>query len=162
MSDKYTYEIDINATEEFDDKDSKKFDTFNANQRGDKTISFHIGSTDLRLQELRNALTQYSQKRKKTEKFALEAISNLIIKNNFLELSLNLADGQINEDEFEKEIEKNEDKYFIHTKPLDEPDDIHIIIDLVKQIKFDLTTDDVADMFSLDSNELEIISKKQK
>lgn len=162
MNDTYTYEIDMNATEEFNDKGSKKFDTFNAKQKEGEIISFTIRAPDQRFLELKNVLTQYSQDKIKKEKFAIKAITNLIIKNNFLELSLELAEGQIDENEFELEIEKNEDKYFIHTKNLDNPKDIFIISNLVKQIKFDLTTDDVADMFSLDSNELETISKKLK
>jgi len=87
---------------------------------------------------------------KKKEQYYIEAIKNLIKKNNFLSLD-------VDDEEWEDEIKNNAEKYVINLKPLKNPDDIKIIIEIVEEIgaENDITVDEVAEMFGIDCNEFE-------
>ncbi len=89
------------------------------------------------------------------ESYYLLAIRNILKKNNYLSLMLQLAQEQISEDEYVKEIEDNPSKYILDIKYLDDPNDLKIINELVKKIGLSFSIDQVAEIFSLDSDDLE-------
>jgi len=91
----------------------------------------------------------------KKDDFCIKAIQNLIIKNNFLELSLELSEDQITEDDYTKEIENNPHKYIIDIEYVQDPNDIRVINEIVKKIGLEFSVDEVAEIFSLDSLDLE-------
>jgi len=93
------------------------------------------------------------------EKCYLTVISNLLKKNNFLEL-LQLKDtGQITEDEFEKKLESDFEKYSIHIKDDDGGNNRYFVFDIAGKIYVemkkigmeDVSTDSMAELFSLTS-----------
>ncbi len=86
------------------------------------------------------------------EKYYIIAIKNLIKKNEFLQLSLQVADKLVTEEEYEKELKENEDKYLISLNRVDNPFDIDVVCDIVKQVNASFTIDEVAEIFSLDAN----------
>lgn len=94
------------------------------------------------------------------------AINNLMKKNAFLSLSLQLAENLITEEDFEKEIENNRDKYIIELHHIANPDHMLIISDIVHRISSRLTTDEVSEMFSVDlfslNNSLNLLGKNPK
>ena len=83
-------------------------------------------------------------------------IRNILKKYEFLNLSYQLATNQIDEDEFDNEIEENPDKYIIKLKEFDEAI-LPEIIDIIKTIGHDFTIDQVEELFALNisfNNEL--------
>lgn len=97
----------------------------------------------------------YSDNTNIGEEYYLRAISNLIKKNNFLDLSLQLAEEMITEEEFESEINRRPQKYTINLECLKSKDDIHTIIHIVKQIGGNFMVDEVAELFGIKESELE-------
>jgi len=92
--------------------------------------------------------------------YLIKAIQNLIIKNNFLELSIKLAEKQITNKEFDNEIDQHPEKYIIEISYVKDSNDLFIINDILKEIKFKLSIDEVGDLFSLDLCDIEKIIKK--
>lgn len=80
-------------------------------------------------------------------------ITNLFRKNDFFELLLSLENGVITEEEYEKELSLNEDKYLI-PYPKEKADfrQIAQIVDIVKSIgkEKEFSISDVSELFSLD------------
>ena len=69
-----------------------------------------------------------------------------------MRLTAELCDKQISDEEFEKEILKNEDRYVIQIKPIQSVDDVEIIKDIVERIGNDnYSTTDVGELFSIDA-----------
>lgn len=89
------------------------------------------------------------------EAYYILAINNLLKKNNYLSLIVQLSQEQISEDEYVKEIEENSDKYLLDIKYLDDPNDLKIINEIVKKIGVSFSIDEVAEIFSLDSDDIE-------
>ena len=95
-----------------------------------------------------------SQKR---EMMLIEAIRNNIRKTNFIELNEHLEDGDISEEEFYKILNEDSHRYEITLKNLKSNEDVSIIIDLIDKIGHDLrelSTSEVAEMFSIKETEL--------
>ena len=93
----------------------------------------------------------------KKETYLIEAVRNFVRKNNFNDLTENLAAEILSEDEFEKELDLNENKYSIRIKNIDNPEDILLIAELVDRIGYGLkefNVDEVSEMFSIDENQL--------
>jgi len=84
------------------------------------------------------------------EFFYVEAIRNLRKKIRFMNLNFEFQNDDITENEFENELKENESKYFVHVSLLKSEADFYILKDIVEKINDDLTTDDVADIFSID------------
>lgn len=91
------------------------------------------------------------------EVLLIGAIRNFIRKINFSELNESLDDGEINEDEFNYEIDNNNDKYAITLRNIQFPEQVILIADLINKIGFDLrdlTTSEVSEMFSVKESQL--------
>jgi len=102
--------------------------------------------------ELYNNYQNYLSKK---ELFYVKAIKNLVIKNNFLKLSLYHAEKQISNKKFFNEIKNNSEKYAVTINNLNDINDILIIDDLIRNMGLDFTIDEVSELFSLDLNNLE-------
>jgi len=88
------------------------------------------------------------------DNYCFIAIKNLIKKNEFLQLSLQLSEKLITEDEFENELENNPDKYLIQMNFLDQPGHIHILSGILNRIGRTFNTDEVSELFSIDIQSL--------
>ena len=95
--------------------------------------------------------------------YCIIAIRNLLKKNEFLQLSLQLSEKLITEEEFEVEIDKNPDKYIIQMNNMDNPMHLHVISNILTKIGKAFNTDEVSELFSIDTrsinNELKIIGR---
>jgi hypothetical protein len=116
--------------------------------RSDKSILITINTTESKLRRFVN----YFQKK---EEFYIKALNGLLIQNNFLDLALQLEEGYITEEAYNNEIDNNSEKYVVNTDILDNPNDIFIIKDIVKKLGVDLTIEEIAELFSLNEEDLE-------
>lgn len=116
--------------------------------RSDKSIIITINTTESKLRRFVN----YFQKK---EEFYIKALNGLLIQNNFLDLALQLEEGYITEEAYNNEIDNNSEKYVVNTDILDNPNDIFIIKDIVKKLGVDLTNEEIAELFSLNEEDLE-------
>ncbi|MEA3494591.1 MAG: hypothetical protein U9R42_00990 [Bacteroidota bacterium] len=114
-------------------------------------ITIQINTTQ---SKLRNIINYASFQNKKDEYF-IKAIKNLLKKSNFQELSLEISEDQITEEEYYKELEKNPEKYVLDLEYLKDPNDIKIINEIVKRIGVEFSIDEVEELFSLVTGELE-------
>jgi hypothetical protein len=80
--------------------------------------------------------------------YCVLAIRNLIKKNEFLQLSLQLSEKLISEDEFENEVETNPERYII--KLDNEQVNLSVISNILSKIGKSFTTDQVSEIFSID------------
>jgi hypothetical protein len=153
MNDLLTY-IDSTTDEIFESPAPafEKFDGFTENQ-GNVIITFEASAA--KISAFKEAVNYYSSFLNKKEEYCIKAIKNLIKKNNFLELSLELSENQISEDEFEMEIESNPNKFVVDINYIKDALDLKVINEIVKKLETELTIDEVAEIFSLDSNDIE-------
>lgn len=83
----------------------------------------------------------------------LRIVKNLCRKNDFAELLMALENGEISDEEYERELESNEDKYLIPF-PKEKADfrQIAQIVDIIKRIGKEnvFSVADVSELFSLD------------
>ena len=87
----------------------------------------------------------------------ITAIRNFIRKMNISELNESLSAGEISEDDYDTEIDKNEDKFVITLKDINSLDEVQIIADVVDKIGYDLrsfSTSEIAEMFSVKEHQL--------
>ncbi|MFC2086697.1 hypothetical protein ACFLSA_00835 [Bacteroidota bacterium] len=107
-------------------------------------------------QKLGEQIISYSNFLKRKDEYFVLAIKNLIIQNNFLELALQLEEGQISEEEYRAEIDNNPNRYIVKMGKIENhPEDIGVIHEVVKRIGIDFTVDEVASLFSIDQHNLE-------
>lgn len=89
----------------------------------------------------------------KKEMLYVEALRNLYKKVDFLELNQALESKEIDEDQFEKELTSNENKYLI-SYPEKKPDAIQVLLvsDIVQRINRvkEMTIDEASELFQLD------------
>lgn len=86
--------------------------------------------------------------------YCIIAIRNLIKKNEFLQLSLQLSEKLISETEFENEIERNPEKYIIQLNKLDNQIHLHIISNILTKIGTTFNVDEVSELFSIDTRSI--------
>jgi len=71
---------------------------------------------------------------------------------HFLRLNSDLEHNDISEEEYDKELKENEDKYVVKLLPIQDPKDIDIIKDIINKIGNDnYSTTDVGELFSIDA-----------
>jgi len=88
------------------------------------------------------------------EIYSITAIRNLLKKNNFLQLNLDLSNQLLNEEEFNNEIENKPGKYVIEMREIENPQDLFVISDIVNKVGQQFTIDEVSELFSVDTNSL--------
>ena len=98
------------------------------------------------------------------EGYCFTAINNLVKKTEYLQLSLQLAENLISEDEFEAELESFPEKYVIKLNDIESPAHLHIIGGLLGKLGRQFTVDEVSELFSIDTrsinNSLAVIGHK--
>lgn len=118
-------------------------------------ILITIHTDRAKMESLQRIIDEVTLFQNKKAEYCIKAIRNLIIKNNFLELTIKLSEDQITENEYSYEIKSNPDKYIIDVGFLEDPNDLIVINEIVKRIGLEFSVDEVADLFSLDPNDLE-------
>lgn len=106
-------------------------------------------------------IEQYQMSNEK-EQLLIQAIKNLIIKNNYLQLLLELSDNNITEEEFNKELDQHSEKYFIDVKNELNEKTLLIILDIFKQLGNDFYINDITDLFSINTDNINISSTNKK
>lgn len=130
------------------------FQTYESDSKMDK-ITITLNTDRVKLETFFTQFSYLSTFVDSKEGYYILAINNLLKKNNYLSLIVQLSQEQISEDEYVKEIEENPDKYILDIKYLDDPNDLKIINEIVKKIGVSFSIDEVAEIFSLDSEDLE-------
>lgn len=100
----------------------------------------------------RNTFSYFSEIQKTKEKLYITGIDNLIKKNNLLQHSVQLAEGFITEEEFEREIEENPDNFIISIREPYNLDELIVLKDIVKKIGRQFSVDEVSEIFSISLN----------
>lgn len=93
----------------------------------------------------------------KKEKYYITAIKNLIRKNNFLHLCMQLDEKEITQEQYDEELRENTDKYVIDMHPLKNKNDISIICKIVEELEEvsqQFNVDDVSELFSIKEDDL--------
>ena len=85
----------------------------------------------------------------KKENLYLTAVDNLIKKNDFLQLTIQLDQELISEEEFRDELERNEIKYLIKMNPEPENVDFKILTEILSKLNREFTSDDASELFSI-------------
>lgn len=119
-----------------------------------KQIKVNIATIEERI--MKDMLFSFGENLLKKENYYITAVRNLIKKTNFLELYQQLLEKQITEAEFNHEIENKSIKYVINVKELQDPQDLKIIIDIVKKVGFDLkdfSLNEIDELFSVNISE---------
>jgi hypothetical protein len=89
-------------------------------------------------------------------------VKNLMKKNNFLNLSWLLDQGQMTEDDFQIEIDTNPDLYVIETNGEVNTDIIISINEILSDLNLQLSVDEVSELFSINyENLLEMLRSKE-
>lgn len=89
------------------------------------------------------------------KRLLLTAIKNYIKINNALQLNLQLAEGEIDEGEYERILDEDEEKYFICINRKISMKEFDVLCRLVKEIGNDFSVEDVSEMFSVDLTSVE-------
>jgi len=145
MNEPYITDEESSSTEELG-KELKHFKISGA--ESDDRIYIEIETT---APQLRRFVDFYQKK----EFFYIKALKNLIIQNNFLELALQLEEGHITEEEYDEEIDAHPEKYVVNVDCLENPDDLAIIKDIIKKMGVEYTRDEVEELFSIDTENVE-------
>ena len=83
------------------------------------------------------------------EELYLDAVRNLIKKSKYLNLHIELIEGQISEEEFDQEIEDNSDSFTISVNPMKSHDDLRIVSEIIQKLDIEFTEDEVEDLFGI-------------
>jgi len=116
-------------------------------ERGQNKASLEITPRNLDQFAKKFAHKEYVDKRK--EDFYILGFKNLLKQKRFLELSLELSDDLITEEEYETEIEENFEKYTIQLNNLDDINDLKIIEHITNKIGENFSIDEVSEIFSI-------------
>jgi len=82
--------------------------------------------------------------------YCFTAIRNLLKKTAYLQLSLEFAENQITEEEFESEINNNPDKYVIRINALEDQSHLFIMGRILENVGANFNTGQVSELFSVD------------
>ncbi len=83
-----------------------------------------------------------------------EGIRNLIKKSRFLQLYIQLVEEQITEAEYENELNKNPDDYFIDLKEMKSDVDYAALLLVMQNLPEKLSLDDVSEIFGIEMRSL--------
>lgn len=90
------------------------------------------------------------------EELYVTALDNLLKKVDYLHLTMQLDQNLIDEDEFDKELDENEDKYLIKINSDFNNLDLDLVISIVSKLKNrDFTSDEISELFSIDVEKIE-------
>jgi len=120
------------------------------NKNDNENYTITIKTDTERLNSLIRDFDNYANRLKVKEIYFLNALRNLIKKNNFLQLTMQLVENQITEDEYSKQIEAHPESFIVNIEQLDNINDIEIIIEIIKKIGLSFSIDEVSEIFSID------------
>jgi len=83
------------------------------------------------------------------------AINNRTRERNYFKLYCDMLDGNITEEEFDKEIEQNEDKYIIKQDHDASTEDIEVALEVSPSIMDVKSPDDMAEIFSFSEKSMQ-------
>jgi hypothetical protein len=150
-----TYDTFITDVNEITSIPSSNFHKFKGKSDEEGRITIILNTEKSKIETFFKDVNVYSDYIKIKESYFLLAITNIIKKNNYLSLMLQLAQDQITEEEYIKDIEENPSKYVIDVKYLENPGDLNIINEIIKKIGLTFSIDEVAEIFALDSEDIE-------
>lgn len=84
------------------------------------------------------------------EELYVTAIKNLRKKINYISLNNEFQNGEISDEEYDTEIEKNAEKYVVNVKQIKDDFELEVLFDVVDKIKEPFNEDEIAEIFSLD------------
>jgi hypothetical protein len=97
------------------------------------------------------------------EMIYIRAIENLLKQKEYLNLFYQVTQNLITDEEFNSELELNEDKYLIRMNDAVDYNKLELITTILHKINFDLTEDELSEIFSLNVNVIsKIIEPKRK
>lgn len=88
------------------------------------------------------------------EELYIKAIKNLMKKNEFLQLLIQMLQEQISEEEYEEELLKNREKYFIELKAIESPEYFNVIVNICKKFKSSIAVDEISEIFGIKQGDL--------
>ncbi len=87
------------------------------------------------------------------EKYYIKGVGNLLKRANYLNLCIQLEQGLIEEDEFDKEIDDNPDQYVVDMSSVSNELDLFAIDEaansITSELNIELTKDDIEDIFGV-------------
>lgn len=83
------------------------------------------------------------------------AINNRTRERNYFKLYSEMLDGDISEEEFDKEIEQNEDKYLIKQDKDASVEDIEVALEVSPSLMDVTSPDDMAEVFSFSEKSMQ-------
>lgn len=89
-----------------------------------------------------------------SHKLLIKAFNNRTRERNYFKLCCEMLDGDITEDDFDKEIEQNPDDYVVPAGDDDSVVNIQAAISLTNKLKGIKTTDDFASLFQFSENKI--------
>ena len=94
---------------------------------------------------------------KRNEELLIIALRNQMRKVNFTELNEELEEGNISDEDYNNELERNSEKYAIALMDIENPNDIYNIVELVDIVGVNLrnfSMSEVSEMFSVKESAL--------
>ena len=85
---------------------------------------------------------------RRANELLIRAVNNRTRERNYFRKYVELLEGEINEEDFDREIEENEDEYVVSTNEEASIDDIKIALGLQPYLKDVNDVEDMADIFS--------------
>ena len=159
-----------NNTSQFIEKEAFTSLPFNANYRptngssSDFVGSFIIATTEnnqfdsvqgFLTPQIKSWLNGFSRSESKEELY-ITAIDNLLKKVDYLNLTIELDQELITEDEFDHELEKNEDNYLITVNQNFKPTDFDLVVSITNRLKNrKFSSDEISELFSIDIEKVE-------
>lgn len=138
-----------------DNREEKHFEKFYGRSQQSDEITFTLTTNESNNESKLKAFSRAIELNQREKDFCIVAIKNLLKKNRYSELSLDLAEEVITEEEFDQEIDRNPQKYTIDINYLESKMEAKIIANIVSKISENLTVDEVSEIFSVDSDDLE-------
>lgn len=91
------------------------------------------------------------QRSERIYEMLIQAVNNRTVERDYFKLYCDLLDGVINDEEYDKIIESNPDKYVLSSDIVPTKDDLCLALDLVKKIHGVENSEDLASLFSYNS-----------
>jgi len=127
------------------------FDLNDVNENGFVSFTIDEKQMDLLLKQFHFTNHVYNLR----NDYCIIAIRNLLKKNEFLQLSLQLSEKLISEVEFETEIEHNPEKYIIQMNNIEDGIHLRVISKILTEIGKTFNVDEVSELFSLDARSID-------
>jgi len=95
-----------------------------------------------------NKAISFDSNLERKNQLLIRAVNNRTRERNYFRKYTELLEGEITEEEFDKEIDENEDDYVVSTNEYADLNDIELALDLCHQLKDVKDVDTMSDLFS--------------